>query len=83
MLSKDLLAEVNTLEDAYKLAYDLEFSEVNTIFQFLTIECIPSERLKQLIHSMIDGHLKKISDFSRTFGDKELRKEITIRRVKD
>ncbi len=78
LLSKDLLAEINTLEDAYQLSYNLEFSEINTIFQFLAVESIPSERLKALIHSMIDGHLKKISDFTRTFGDSDWRKSIAV-----
>jgi hypothetical protein len=81
MLTKDLLAAVNTLEDAYQLAYDLEFSEVNTIFQFLTVECIPLGKTKQLINSMINRHLKKVSDFSRTFGDKDWRKGISIQRA--
>jgi rubrerythrin len=81
MLSKDLLATVNTLEDAYQLAYDLEFSEVNTIFQFLTVECIPSGKTKQLINSMIDRHLNKISEFNQTFGDKDWRRGTFIHQI--
>ena len=79
MLSEDLFANVNTLEDAYQLAYDLEFSEVNAIFQFLAVECIPSETLKGFIRSMIDDHLKKVSEFSRTYGDKSWRSGIHVR----
>lgn len=81
LLSSDLLAEVNTLDDAYELAHDLEFSEVNTIFQYLTVDCIPSEKRKQLIKSTIGDHQKKISDFSRTFGDREWRRSISVQNV--
>ena len=78
-LSKDLVASVKTLDDAYELAHELEFSEVNTIFQFLAAEFLPpGERQKQVI-SEITIHQQKLFDLNRHFGDKNWRRGITIK----
>jgi len=81
MLGQDLLAAVNTLDDAYELAHELEFSEVNAIFQFLAAECIPFDKRKRFIHSMIEQHQQKLSDFNQNFGNRDWRKRIGIQRI--
>jgi rubrerythrin len=80
-LRKDLTGEINTLDDAYELAHDLEFSEVNAVFQFLAGEYIPSGERKQLVRSEIEQHLNKLLNFPRTFGERDWRKEIHIQRI--
>jgi len=80
-LSKDLISAINTLDDAYELAHDLEFSEVNGVFQFLAGECVPPDKRKQFVRSEIQKHLKKLLDFSRNFGGKDWRKGIDIQRI--
>ena len=81
MLSKDFIGSIETLNDAYELAHNLEFSEVNAIFEFLASEFIPSQKRKEFIILQITQHLQKLSDFRRYFGGRDRRKGITIRRV--
>jgi hypothetical protein len=80
-LSKDLIAAINTLHDAYELAHDLEFSEVNAVFKFLAAEFVPFDERKQFVFSDIDQHQKKLLDFSRNFGGRDWRKGIDIQRI--
>ena len=79
MLSKDLLASIDTLDAAYGLAHDLEFSEVNAIFKFLAGEFVPSEERKKFVHSEIVQHLQKLSHFDEKFGEKAWRRGIKIK----
>lgn len=78
---RDLLGRVKTLEDAYQLAHDLEYSEVNGIFKFLAGEFFSSGTRKRFIISQIEQHQTKISDFDWTFGDREWREEINIQPI--
>ncbi len=81
MLSKDLVGSINTLDDAYELAHQIEFPEVNAIFKFLSSKLIPSDKQEKIIDSVIVQHQQKILDLSRNFGDREWRKEIKIQRI--
>ena len=81
MLSKDLVGSINTLDDAYELAHQIEFSEVNAIFKFLSSELIPFDKQEKIISSGIVQHQQKLLDLSRDFGDREWRKEIKIQRI--
>jgi rubrerythrin len=76
MMDQDPAAAVRTLDDAYELAHELESSETNAIFRFLAAECVPSGIRKELIHSVLERHLNKLTDFSQTFGDREWRRGI-------
>jgi hypothetical protein len=72
----DLAESIYTLNDAYELAHDIEYSEVNAIFQFLASEWIPSEKRRHFVHSVIEKHLNSLSSFSEMFGDRDWRKTI-------
>ncbi len=78
LLNKDLIGPINSLNDAYELAHEVEFSEVNNIFKFLTIEVVPFEERKNLVIANINQHQQKLIDFSQNFGDKVWRKQIKI-----
>lgn len=80
MLDQSLVAEVKTLDDAYELANEIESSEVNAIFQFLALECVPSDKRKVFVLSVIELHLKRLSDFSLNFGDRDWRRGVNIKR---
>ena len=59
---------ITNLDDAYRIAYELESSEVNTIFNFLMIRCLSHERSCKIISSTMDTHLLRLAHFSRQFG---------------
>ncbi len=68
--------EIRNLDDAYELAHEIEHSEINAIFLYLTIESVPMERRKALYNKIIDEHLNKLSAFSGNYGDREWRKTV-------
>ena len=68
---EELIESVHNLNDAYEIAYKLESSEVNTVFNFLTIQFLPSDESYDIISSTIDRHLLRLAEFSRIFGDAE------------
>ena len=73
---RELVNSVANLDDAYRIAYDLESSEVNAIFNFLTIRFLSSDESYDIISATIDRHLLRLADFSRTFGNAEQCKQI-------
>ncbi|MHC4288184.1 MAG: ferritin family protein [Planctomycetota bacterium] len=73
---RKLVNSVDNLDDAYQTAYDLESSEVNAIFNFLTIRFLSTDESYEIITATIDHHLLRLADFTRTFGDAEHCKHI-------
>lgn len=74
--STDLIESIKTLEDAYMLAHEIEFSEVNATFQFLTSNLIPVDKQEEYIVDNIVEHQQKIVDFSSNYGGRLWRKSI-------
>ena len=66
-----LINSVKNLNDAYQIAYTLESSEVNTVFNFLAINYLPQEESYNIISSCIGPHLMRLAEFTRTFGGAE------------
>lgn len=79
-LSGDRLGPIETLEDAYMLAHEIEFSEVNTIFKFLAEKAVPFEARAEFVLSQITHHQDKITSFDRRLGSRAWRKRIAIRK---
>ena len=78
----DELAEsVRTLDDAYELAHEFEYSEVNAIFEFLASEWISSEKRKKIIHAVIERHLNSLLSFGQLFGEKDWRRTINKKSI--
>ena len=68
---RQIVSSVHNLDEAYQVAYELESSEVNAIFNFLTIQFLSADESYEIITATIDRHLLRLADFSRTFGDAE------------
>lgn len=66
-----LLNSVKNLDDAYRIAYDMESSEINTVFNFLTIHFLTQDESYDIISATIDRHLLRLAEFSRKFGGVE------------
>ncbi len=80
LINGNLTVSVSSLDDAYEVANELEFSEINAIFKFLTIEAITSEERSKFMRDEITKHERKLLDFTDTFGDKTWRMQIAIQR---
>jgi len=55
------LAGVETLEDAYQLAHDLESSEINTIFEFLLFTFADDPQATQFARDQLSDHVARLS----------------------
>lgn len=68
-----MLASIHNLNDAYELAHDLEYSEVNKVFEVLSMKAVPSEERKNFILAQIRQHFGKLEVLAKQFPDKGAR----------
>jgi len=73
------LNSVKTLKDACQSAHYLEYSEVNTVFEFLLTEFTSSDKSREFIVSQLRNHIEKLTEFSEAFGDAVQRNSIVAR----
>ncbi len=78
-LDKDLIGPIKNLDDAYEIAHQLEFYEINTIFKFLANEVVPTNDRRGLLLSTLQEHQDKLMNFNENFGDRAWRRGITCR----
>ena len=78
ILNKDLISPIKNLNDAYELAHQLEYFEVEALFKFLANKVITSEERKNFILSEINDHQQQLMVFSNKFGDATSRRRVTI-----
>lgn len=71
---------VETLNDAYLLAHDLENSEVITVFKFIRERYVPPVKREEFTLSQLDVHLERIMNFPASFGDFEERERVLSRK---
>ena len=74
----DCFGRIKTLDDAYEIACNLESSEINAIFEYLTMELAPASSRSEIITNQVDEHEKKLEDFDRLYGDKNWRSQFQI-----
>lgn len=76
---KSDLSAVITLDDVYEIAYELEYSEVNAVFQALISKYVPSGTRTGFVLSHIREHVSKLEEFSKRIADAETRRTILAR----
>lgn len=74
--SEDVAGPVETLDDAFNIANELEDSEVNAAFRSLTKEFIPKEEYRKALLDTLEVHLARLTYFSENYGDSAWRKSI-------
>ena len=72
------LSRVKTLDDAYEIARNLEFSEINTVFEYLTMDLVPASSRDEMVTYQVEEHEKKLVDFDQLYGDKNWRSQFLI-----
>ncbi len=70
------LEKVRTLDDAIDLAYELEYSEVNTVFQAIIREFVSSETRTNFVLSLVKEHVSRLEEFSRIIPSPEGRSRL-------
>src|SRR5512139_3151607 len=56
------LAKVETLDDAYQLAHEMESSEMNTIFEFLLFTFADDPQSTQFARDQLHEHVARLSE---------------------
>ena len=64
LLDKYVKSSIKSLDDAYEISHDIENSELNSIFNFLTNKFTYSEKRKEFYLLVVKNHLRKITLFS-------------------
>ena len=78
LLNKVSLETIDTLDNAYEIAHELESSEVNFVFKCLASDFITNEDRKQIVFLEVEKHQQKLMDFNENFGDRAWRKQIFV-----
>ncbi len=68
--------EPKNLNEAYELAHELEFCELNEVYLILLNNKVDDNDAKEFIKEEITNHQKKMTDFKDNFGGKEWRLSI-------
>lgn len=72
------LCKIITLDDAYEAARNLEASEINAIFEYLTMDMASPSSRREMITYQMDEHQQKLADFDQRYGDKNWRLSFEI-----
>ncbi len=80
LLKRVRAEELETLDDAYELAHDLESSEINLVFRMLAVDTLADPERQNFLLTQVNEHLERLKRFSKDFKVIQ-RKLIPIRRV--
>jgi rubrerythrin len=72
--------KIQTLDDAYELAHQLEISEINTMFKMLVKEYLPDEEGHKFILSDFNEHIVRFMKFKKEYTQSEKRR-INVRSI--
>jgi rubrerythrin len=70
LLRQDPLRSIKNLKDAYELAHELEYSEVNAVFEFLSVDAVPGNVEREFVRTHIAMHQKRLTDFLQNYRGK-------------
>ena len=77
MLSSLCLGQnINNLEDALDIAYTLESSEINSKVTSLAKKFMKPDEMRYFVLLVLEKHVSKLEEFSKSFGDEEIRRGI-------
>jgi rubrerythrin len=71
-------SKIQTLDDAYELAHQLETSEINTLFKLLVNEYLPDEEGHKFILSDVNEHIEMLMKFGKEYTQSQ-RRRINVR----
>lgn len=70
---REPVSSVMSLQEAYELAHEFEHSEVNAIFQFLSVDLLPGAIEAEFIRTHIAQHQQKLTDFRQAYQGEDWR----------
>lgn len=70
---------IQTLDDAYEAANELEFSEVNSVYHYIVTHFLTDEDRVVITRREIMEHQQRLVYFENTFGDKIFRRGIYVK----
>ncbi|MHA1731956.1 MAG: ferritin family protein [Promethearchaeota archaeon] len=76
LLTRDYLGDITTLDDAFELAHEVEFSEINNILKILLAHSPSFGDRKSEVVTSITEHQDKLMKFSESLGGRDWRRGI-------
>ncbi len=73
------IKNIATLDDAYEIAYELEYSEVNMVFRAIVSQFVSSAARAKFVLSQVREHVSKLEEFSKSMAAAENRRIILAR----
>lgn len=67
LMHRDLLGAVKNLKDAHGIAYQLEYLEVNAIFELFSVDVMPGDIEREFVRTHIAQHQQRLADFSGNY----------------
>jgi rubrerythrin len=75
MIPRDM-SEIKNLDDAYELAHQLESSEINRLFEFLSTRFISQEERRKILVGTVRGHHHKLMEFGKETQGRDFKRSI-------
>lgn len=75
-MEQDPVGSIKSLQDAYELAHEFEHSEVNAIFEFLSIDLLPGAIEAEFVRTHIAQHQQKLADFRQSYQGEDWRQVV-------
>ena len=67
LMRQTTVDSIKNLKDAFDLAHQLEYSEVNAVFEFLSVDVVPGHLEREFVRTHITLHQKRLADFGRDY----------------
>jgi rubrerythrin len=67
------ITKIQTLDDAYELAHQLETSEINTLFKMLVNHYLPDDEGHEFILSDVNEHIEMLMQFGKAYTQSQRR----------
>lgn len=71
------IKKVRTIDDAMDLAYELEYSEVNTLFRTMVKEFVSSQTRSKFVSSLIEEHVARLEELLKVIPAEEDRGKLS------
>jgi hypothetical protein len=70
------LTTIETLDDAYEVAYDLEYSEINSVYKAIVNKCVSEVDRVEFVLAQNLKHVSRLETFSKSVADEARRRSI-------
>lgn len=68
LMSRKPQRTITNLADAYELAHQLEHSEINAVFEFLSVDVVPGKIEREFVRTQVIVHQQRLTEFRENYS---------------